>query len=154
MRLGSAGSVHELIDALPWPARWNMREFLDAVGRQRGKPIKLYRAELTSLPCGLLVRTQAADRIVVAACTTSAHARHIAMHELGHLLCEHPDSGERGVLGQTLFAPRWEKEAERFADLADERVDAIQSSADVARLPWTAQQLHAAFGPGERRRCA
>jgi hypothetical protein len=85
------------------------------------------------------VSTDRADYIGYPVATTPLHQQHIVLHEIGHLLCEHPgrsgpaDSVARGlttqlsdelvsrVLGRTAYDEQEEQEAELIASLALQR---------------------------------
>jgi len=43
----------------------------------------------SEMPCGLWVKTQAADHIFFESNTSRYHQDHIILHEIGHMLCNH-----------------------------------------------------------------
>lgn len=61
------------------------------LGEHRGRPIELYPYPIvTPGPFGLWFSLEDADAIFFQQETTPAHQTHIVMHELGHLLADHP----------------------------------------------------------------
>jgi hypothetical protein len=83
--------------------------------------------------------TRDVDYICYEADTSSLHQEHIILHELGHLLCDHPSASAapedllrllmptldlamvRRVLGRTAYSDPQERQAELFAMLVLER---------------------------------
>jgi hypothetical protein len=88
----------DAVDALPIPRPFTLDRFADQLGEQRGRPIKLIPARLgATAPCGLLIGTDEIDLVFYAANTSTFHAHHIVMHEIGHLVLDHQST--RVVLG-------------------------------------------------------
>lgn len=105
-----------IIKSLPirWP--FELNTFLDALGRRRGKPITLMRANLgDAMPPGMWMSTTTADYLVVVRDTPPGHVLHIAFHEVGHLELDHPVHRQCGHLDSENFDPGEEAEAELFA---------------------------------------
>lgn len=119
------------------PSPWDRAEFLSALGRWRGRPIKLaaigFETGDGSL-CGLWLECADSDVIAYYPGTTEFHIDHIVAHETGHMVLGHgggagDSSGIRRllpnidpalirrVLGRGEFADDQEAEAELFADL-------------------------------------
>lgn len=83
---------HRVISGLDIADPFDLQQFVHVVAERRGKPIALVPAQLgATAPCGMLVGTDAIDYICYASNTSALHARHIVVHELGHLLF-----GQRG----------------------------------------------------------
>lgn len=84
------GKCREVIGELTIPNPFDLDEFVAMVAQRRGKRIELIRANLgATAPCGMLVGTVDVDYVCYASNTTVLHARHIVVHELGHLLFGH-----------------------------------------------------------------
>lgn len=121
-----------LISTLPLPEPFDVSTFLANLARQRGRQIELIAA---AVPFGMLVTTSDTDYIVYPNNTTRLHAQHIALHEVGHLLLNHPTSTVdrravaeallpdlspklvRRILGRTTYSDNQEYEAESFASV-------------------------------------
>lgn len=136
-----------LLEALPWPQPFTMPVFLQALGQHRGRPIRVLRASLRTLPCGLVMRTNDVDYVVVARSPSPVHARHILLHELGHLLLEHPSAEAAALTNpRVLSDPDAERQAELFAILARLWIEHRQASPREPPQSWEEQQLRATFG--------
>nr|WP_240691376.1 hypothetical protein [Amycolatopsis nivea] len=103
-----------------------MNGLVDRLNRHRGKPIRLMRGDLSgTMPTGLLLRTEAADYIVVIRDVQRGHARHIHFHELGHILLEDADlAGPCLPQADPRARAADELMAEEFAHQLAERIDA------------------------------
>ncbi|MFI9506186.1 hypothetical protein [Nocardia sp. NPDC052566] len=137
----------ELTRAVPIPSPWNLHEYIDAVSLHRARPITLSPMD-TSMSAGtgcgtgsgLWIARRDDDIIVYDRRTSSWHAQHIVLHEIGHMLLEHdrlptvqadlatttvglllpslsPETIQH-VLGRDAYSTRMEREAETFADWA------------------------------------
>ncbi|WP_406172328.1 ParH-like protein [Streptomyces sp. NBC_00996] len=123
-----------IVDGLELPDPFDAVTFIEMLGRARERPIELVPiAAGPHIPCGLLVTTDHADRILYAADTTPLHQQHILLHEAAHLICGHdktaqadsaaaspllphlPGSLVRRVLGRTVYTEPHEREAELVA---------------------------------------
>ena len=124
---------------LDLPEPFSAELFVEALARERGRPIDLLPvAARPDLPCGLVVTTRDADYIVYRADTTELHRQHILLHEAAHVLCGHSErEGEhtamaaaarslmphlpaelvQSVLGRTVYGEPDEREAELVASL-------------------------------------
>lgn len=81
---------HDVIDSLSVPDPFDLDRFVRVVAQRRGKRIELVPARLgATAPCGMLAGTPEVDYICFASNTSALHARHIVMHELGHLVFGH-----------------------------------------------------------------
>ncbi|MET8977042.1 ParH-like protein [Streptomyces sp. NPDC004539] len=146
-----------LVDGLDLPRPFDTAEFIARLAEDRDRPIELVPVSARPhLPCGLLVTTDRADRILYPADTTPLHQQHIQLHEVAHLLCGHhetsgaatsavavllphlPPALVRRVLGRTVYTEPQEEEAELVASL-------ILSRAALADPEQT--RLRSLFGP-------
>ncbi|MFI6042466.1 hypothetical protein ACIA8C_12580 [Nocardia sp. NPDC051321] len=84
---------------IPYP--WERDTFVSAVGRHRGRPIRLQPVEdpalLSGAGCGtttsgLWIKTTHAD-IVLYFADTEWHADHVISHEIAHMLLGHDEEG-------------------------------------------------------------
>ncbi|MFF0543029.1 hypothetical protein ACWEVD_24535 [Nocardia thailandica] len=161
-----------LAAAVPIPRPWDLADYVDAVAGYRRRPITLRPVEgsLLGSGCGtgsgLWIAQRDADLIVYSADTAPAHAEHIVVHELGHMLLGHgPDENDADplgghsmdmltellpsispesiahVLGRTGYGTVREREAESFAD------HVILTATGPQRPP---SALHRAFYRGSR----
>ncbi|HEY0697077.1 MAG TPA: hypothetical protein VGD43_04635 [Micromonospora sp.] len=72
------------------PQPFDVGEFLDLLGTERGRPVHLIPFDLPAgAPCGLCVCTPVADYVVVTAAASGAQRDHIVLHETAHLLLRH-----------------------------------------------------------------
>lgn len=72
-----------------------MAELCRLVGEQRGRRRRLTaeRSGITgSGPCGMLIGLEHEDIIRGEQRTSALHQEHIALHEIGHILCGHDDA--------------------------------------------------------------
>ncbi|MER6523961.1 ParH-like protein [Streptomyces sp. NPDC001508] len=160
------------MDGLDLPTPFDTAEFIGMLARSRGRPIELVPVVARPhLPCGLLVTTDRADRILYPADTTPLHQQHIQLHEVAHLLCGHretspaaasaaqvllphlPASLVQRVLGRTVYTEPQEEEAELVASLILNR--AAQRVRTGTALPSPAgpeeARLRSLFGSPEHR---
>ncbi len=80
-----------VVGQLVIPDSRDVRELCDRVGDQRGRSIALLPLPMSaSGACGLWMAGSRADYICYERDTTPVHQTHIVLHELGHILCEHP----------------------------------------------------------------
>jgi hypothetical protein len=140
-----------IISTLPIRHPFELRAFLDAVGRQQGMSVVLGRMPTRrGGASGLLARSREECWLMVAAKAAPAHAAHIAFHEIGHWILGHP--GDYACGRRTHPDGRWEVEAEQFACLLREHVKA-GAARHRDRLPPGRTALRAAFG-SRRHLCA
>jgi hypothetical protein len=98
----------------------DVRELCDRLAASRGRPIRLvpYPIEVPG-PFGLWFATDAADFVVYQQETTRPHQNHIILHELGHMIAEHPSDDESTVkvARRTCYDSEHEREAELIATI-------------------------------------
>jgi Zn-dependent peptidase ImmA (M78 family) len=80
----------------------DVRQLCERLAELRGRPIRLLAQRIPANgPFGVWLAGTDADVIVYQEQTTPAHQDHIILHELGHLLAEHPsDEGDDELLRQ------------------------------------------------------
>lgn len=124
------------------PSPFDLAEFSAELGRRRGRPIRLVTMTMPADgPSGLCLCGESADYVVYEQATTRLHQMHIALHEMGHLLCEHEQGAAsrdthldrlfehldpglvRHMLGRTRYSTEDETEAEMLASLILQRAD-------------------------------
>jgi hypothetical protein len=130
-----------LVDDLDLPEPFDMDAFCTALGESRGRALHRIPAELpTGSPSGMWVATSDVDYVFFEQRTTALHQRHIVLHELGHLICNHDappamtDAASRmllphldpamvrRMLGRTYYSAVEEQQAELVASLIHERI--------------------------------
>ncbi len=134
---------------LDLPRPFDVHVLCDRLGQRRGRPIVLVPLALPPHgPCGLWINGQQQDYIVYEQTTSPLHQEHIVLHEVAHLVCEHPGAPQvddahsgrlftnldpamvRRVLARTSYSTDEEIEAELLASL-------ILQHADRRPLPRT-----------------
>ena len=144
--------------ALDLPDRISIVGLCQLVEHQRGRPLTLLPLASSTGPFGVLVSSTRADYVFFAQNTTPVHQRHIAVHELCHLLCGHqspvladsdllkllvPDVDPKLIetlLGRSAYTVEEEWEAEVLASLLLEGVSSwtpageLPSDADASAL--------------------
>lgn len=94
-----------LIADLEIPSPWNLRQFVDRLADQRGKPIVLtgHRGlRAAGFPCGLLAEMNDLTLIVYEERSSQYMVEHTVLHEIGHLLLGHEGERMQESLGQFL----------------------------------------------------
>lgn len=131
---------------LPIPDPFDLTAFCARLSRDRDRPIVLVPMALAAGGVsGLWIAGEGSDYVVYEETTTPLHQVHIALHEIGHLLCDHqgaalfatlaPDVVRRG-LGRTGYSSAEETEAELLASLILRRSRApALSPAPVSSVP-------------------
>jgi Zn-dependent peptidase ImmA (M78 family) len=103
--------IENMVERMPLVRPFSMARFLAEISRLREKPIRLMRGNLSSaMPTGMLLRTHTADYIIVIRDVHRGHARHIQLHELGHIVLEdeglvaagHTDNPRDGSLDELI----------------------------------------------------
>jgi len=129
----------------------DVHEFCARLAVVRGRPIKLVPYALwADGPFGLWFKGRSTDFIVYQEHTTKPHQRHIILHEVGHILADHPsDEGAETVCDllagalpeppatlrcRTAYEEREEREAETVATIILEWASIL----DAMRLPQSA----------------
>ena len=147
-----------LVRDLPMPVPFDAPALCAAVAERRGRPIRLVpMAGLTGV-CGLWVATATTDLIFYEQVTTPPHREHIILHELSHVLCDHPSSSlgtqveellpsldpemVQRVLGRAGYTSEEEREAELLASLIRQRARSHAGGT-------LADRLHDALDPNE-----
>lgn len=130
-----------LLDGVTIPLPFDIHAFCDQIAAKRRRPIRSYPMDSGPSPCGLWVATESTDYIFYEASTSPLHRDHIILHELSHLLCDHPPAHAldaelahqlfpdlnaslvQRVLARSAYSASEEREAELLASLIWERVD-------------------------------
>jgi hypothetical protein len=118
------------------PRPFNLPELCANVAAKRDRDIRLLPMTLPGCgPCGLWIAGQHEDYIVYQQSTSRLHQEHIVLHEVGHLLCQHPGAARlgdehirlvfphldpekvRAVLARAMYPNDEEREAEMLASL-------------------------------------
>ncbi|WP_410659450.1 hypothetical protein [Amycolatopsis sp. lyj-112] len=144
------GELHrrceEIIRSLPVRYPFELNAFLCAVGMQQGIPIELWRMNhVRSTRTGQLLRTYLRNYVFVVRRTTAWHARHIAFHEVAHLLLGHPSERICVTSPRSSVRGTEEEHAEYFAYLLSDYVRAGER-AHRRRVTGARRQLLSAFG--------
>ena len=111
----------------------DVRELCERLARQRGRPIRLVAHPIkVPGPFGLWFMTATMDVIFYQRETTRPHQDHIILHEIGHIIADHPSdegddqawdaleeddrpSGTTRALRRTCYDSTYEREAELIA---------------------------------------
>ncbi|GLY39822.1 hypothetical protein Amsp01_058450 [Amycolatopsis sp. NBRC 101858] len=120
---------------LELPASFDVPALCAALGKRRGRPIRLLPLPGLSEVCGLWIATDTTDLIAYESNTSAPHQDHIVLHEIGHMLCDHypatltpaeqmrlllpslDPAMVRRVLGRAGYSSVEEREAEFFATM-------------------------------------
>jgi hypothetical protein len=99
-----------------------MEGLVRALNERSDRPIELIAQPLGgTVPCGWLFRLKDVDYVCYPANTSNFHQLHIVLHEIGHLLLDHP-VGQLPMLGQSTIDTGLERAAELFATNAASRI--------------------------------
>ena len=129
----------------------DIHDFCERLAQLRGRPIKLVPYPIwADGPFGVWLKATRTDYIVYQRDTTESHQRHIILHEVGHILADHPSDDDaddlREVFGlsdgqlprvsgglryRTAYDRREEHEAETIATIILEWAAVL----DAARIP-------------------
>ncbi|MFB7666320.1 ParH-like protein [Kitasatospora sp. NPDC056138] len=161
-----------LVRTLRLPEPFDLPGLAGVLTERLGRPVELLPLPAGSLgTCGMLVSTDRAEYIGYPTGTTALHQRHIVLHEVGHLLCGHHNTGGapglagsaalgtlaphlsaelvHRLLGRDVYSDTQEQEAELFATLAMHRVGGRVEPAGAGRTDAVVEQLGDLFGaPG------
>ncbi|MBE1463768.1 hypothetical protein [Kibdelosporangium phytohabitans] len=138
-----------VLSQLDIPSPFHLHDFVTTLARKRGKAIELVAVRLgPGTPCGMLISTDDVEYVYYAANTSTVHADHIALHEIGHLVFGHhaslpaiDESAVRAllpalspqliqrVLGRTVYLDEHERQAELFASMV------LSRGRDAAAVP-------------------
>lgn len=123
------------------PNPWSLEDFVTCVAYVRGRHIALLPTDTAGSMCGLWVSTDQADYIAYERNTSGPHREQIILHELGHMLFDHPST----ALTTRRHGPRYsdvqEREAELFATTILQRVGHPPPPAPPAALARVAESL-------------
>ncbi|MFD8997575.1 hypothetical protein [Streptomyces abikoensis] len=82
--------AEKLVARLPeLPQPWDVEELCRALGRARGRTLKLHSADLPALPFGMWYDDGATDHIIIRSSATGYYRDHIVLHEICHMLAGH-----------------------------------------------------------------
>ena len=128
----------ERLRQLTLPEPFNLTELCRSVSISRGRPLHVRGIPgpaSRARPCGIWIATDDEDWVFVDQQTSPLHRQHIVLHELAHMLCNHPaaDLPEndmlrrlfpdlspamvRTVLSRSSYQSEYEREAELLASL-------------------------------------
>jgi hypothetical protein len=139
---------------LPLPDPFDLDGFCADLARRRGRPLRVLPVS-TGRPagavCGAWVPLPEEDVLVVEADTTPWHREQIVLHEIGHMLCDHPLSPQAAaaawaqrafphldpemvttLLARSSYESPAEREAEMTASLIESRIRRRVVSAPAA----------------------
>lgn len=141
------------LQGLEIPRPFTVEAFCRSVSRHRGRPLHLHPLPGPTRFCGLWVATESADHVWYEPASSPFHRRHIILHELAHLICEHrlteddeairllfPDLDPAmvmGVLARASYSTEQEQEAENLADII--MLKAGRSRREVTPEQWEAE---------------
>ena len=84
-------TVRRLLRELDVQPPFDVQDFCVRLGNKRGRPIRLLPHSLpVPGPCGLWLATTNFDLVMYQAEATTGHQEHIILHELGHIISDHP----------------------------------------------------------------
>jgi hypothetical protein len=136
-----------LIDDLTIRYPFELTAFLKRLGEERGKPLTLWRMNPNnSLPTGMLVDTHDEGCLFVVRDISPSFLRHIAFHEVGHMLLETVCHSSPDAPAPANAESDQEKQAERFAYLLTAHVSAGDRRHCNTRATGAQLQLRSAFG--------
>jgi hypothetical protein len=166
-------TCEEHLAAVPVPSPFNLREFCDAVGAYRGRPIHLFESEgpfTDEHPSGAWSPMDDEDHIYVATGLAPAHRVQVVLHEVGHMLWGHDpaatfkDPGKvrvitpqlstvalRRMLFRTRYVEPVEREAETYASLAMEQAGIVPAAAHTGHRRELVSRLAESLGHPMRR---
>ncbi|MFG1872048.1 ImmA/IrrE family metallo-endopeptidase [Micromonospora arborensis] len=118
----------ELIERLTLPTPWDLTALVGQIARERGRAIQLIPAEMHgSVLHGLWVATPRADYIAYPARSGPFKQAAIVLHEIAHMVLQHPSRDLAELEGLTSDSPynaAHEVEADEFAATILHRADA------------------------------
>jgi hypothetical protein len=146
-----------LIADIEVPDPFDLSVFLSYIAARRGRDLHLHpQPAPAGAPCGLWLATDRADHIFYAAGADPLHRRHIILHEIGHILCDHKAPGlvlpdldpatVARVLMRTTYSAPQEQVAEMIATMISGR--ALRGGTEPRSDDPLLQGLHEAFIPG------
>jgi hypothetical protein len=136
-----------LIDNLTIRYPFELTAFLVQLGEERGKRLTLWRMNPNnSLPTGMLVDTHDEGCLFVVRDISPSFLRHIAFHEVGHLLLDTLCHNSPDASASATAESDQEKQAERFAYMLAAHVSAGDRQHRGACATGEQLQLRSAFG--------
>lgn len=129
------------VRSLDVPVPFDVGRFCELLGQQRGRPIRLTAISSPVDPCGVWLDADSGDWIFYESGTSWPHQKHIILHELSHLICDHHASGDldeerfrglfpdldvgviRSRMDRSSYTDEQEQEAELLATLILERAE-------------------------------
>ncbi|MFJ5548076.1 ParH-like protein [Streptomyces sp. NPDC093225] len=170
-RRGLWRRCRRIADGVPLPEPFALEPLAAALSERLGRPV-----EFLALPagafgtCGVLVSTDRADYIGYPSDTTALHQRHIVLHEVGHLLGGHRQTGPvadtttvralvphlsdelvHRVLGRGAYTDAQEQEAELIASMVMHRAAAGRPAAGTPYPTAQTERLGGVFDVPARR---
>jgi hypothetical protein len=99
-----------LLSEVPLPVPFDIAEFSRRVAQHRGRPLALVPRPAGSMSeaVGLLVGFRDRDEIHYVSDTSVYHQQAIILHEIGHLMAEHPGGVHDRALPSSLLAGDWD----------------------------------------------
>lgn len=89
-----------LLDTLSIPHTVDLEAVRAWAAAVRGRPVQLRAMpEVAASPTGLWIATDTEDLVLVQAHTSALHARHIAFHEIAHMLWQHENTDHASTAG-------------------------------------------------------
>lgn len=160
LRKRCAARIHDL----PVPIPFDTQIFVASLAGRRGRPIVLCPMALRGESFGAWIAELSVDVVFYEERTAPLHQRHIILHELGHILCDHEgldgtdlaallsgtdpaDEGLRAPRG-TRYTDAEEQEAEMIATLILTRISGAHANtaAPDAHVADTLQLLDSLEG--------
>ena len=158
-----ARRIRRMLRALEVQPPLSVHQLCEALSTNRGRDIELRSFPLpTPGPIGLWLDTPTADLIIFQAQTTPRHQDHIILHEIGHILADHPGTSVNaqwetllpglnpGAIRRALQRCSYDSEQEREAELVATIILSWASVLDhVTDSPSTdpaVRRVHSAIG--------
>jgi hypothetical protein len=139
------GQCEQLLDGIDIPRPFQLDAFAATVAAQRGRPLQLHplpHLDSEDAPSGTWIATGTTDFVFTDAAASPWHRDLIALHEISHMLFDHPSEADwteefiadllpglqpaavRRILGRHRYSSRQERAAETLASLILERAGA------------------------------
>jgi hypothetical protein len=158
-----ARRIRRTLRALEVQPPLSVHQLCEALSTHRGRHIELRPFPLpTPGPIGLWLDTPRADLIIFQAETTSGHQDHIILHEIGHILADHPGASltaqwenllpglKPGAIRRALQRCSYDTEQEREAELVATIIGAWAAILDEVTDPPSTdpavRRIHSALG--------
>ncbi|WP_433508940.1 hypothetical protein ACQP2T_33820 [Nonomuraea sp. CA-143628] len=99
-------SIEELEAEGVIPDPFDLELFIKRLEKRRGRPIQMIPISARrGAPCGLYIKAVGTDYLCYVRSSSPLHECHILLHELGHLVLGHQDSGWRSEELQRMLLP-------------------------------------------------